>query len=56
MPLRWITWPFTIAEIAFGYWLTTVDWPVSGGILIGLALGTQLNRIVRRLPGADGYT
>lgn len=40
-----VTWLATLAEIAIGVWLTS-EWPIFGGVVIGLALGTQFARII----------
>lgn len=36
----------TAAECLLGYWLTTMDYPVTGGVIIGLAIGCALSREV----------
>ncbi len=40
-----VSWIMTLIEIAVGYWLTTIGYPIAGGILIGLAMGSKLSRI-----------
>lgn len=45
-----MTWAFTIAEIVIGAWLVIGhDMPLAGGVLIGLAMGTQLARIAHSI-------
>lgn len=43
-----ITWLMTIAEIFVGALMVQNDWHVAGGVLIGLACGAQLSRIVNQ--------
>lgn len=44
----WLTWTATLIEVAVGVWLVLwVGWPTLGGVVIGLAMGTQFSRIVR---------
>lgn len=38
-------WLLTIAECAFGYWLTTIGWPVTGAFIIGSAVGFHVSRL-----------
>ena len=40
-----VAWFLTIAECLFGFWLTTIGWPIAGGIIIGSALAFQLCRM-----------
>jgi 4-hydroxybenzoate polyprenyltransferase len=45
-----VTWLMTIAEIATG--VAVAEWgdlPILGGVIIGLAMGTQLSRIMNQL-------
>jgi hypothetical protein len=48
-----ITWWVTIAECVFGYWLSTVGWSFTGGIVIGLAVGAHFSRVMRALAAKD---
>lgn len=40
-----ITWVMTIAECTAGFWVASQGWQFVGGIIVGLAVGTQLARI-----------
>lgn len=40
-----MSWIMTLIEIAVGYWLTTIGYPILGGVVIGLAMGSKLSRI-----------
>jgi hypothetical protein len=42
------TWFMTILEVSAGAAIALNGWPVAGGVLIGMAMGTQLSRIARQ--------
>ncbi len=43
------TWGCTIGEVVVGLSLVAYDWRLTGGIIIGLAMGAQFGRITREL-------
>ncbi len=44
-----VTWACTIGEVVAGVALVAHDWRLAGGIVIGVAMGTQLARITREM-------
>ena len=39
-----VVWILTAAEIAFGSWIVSLGYPVTGGVIMGMAAGSFISR------------